>query len=119
MQDVISTESNGTELIWVKSRSSRRQFELHTGDTIVATLAFGRGTHALAQWGDIHYQFSRQGWLRPRILVRTEGSGEAGTPIATFAQRGGPLSFPDGRAFFWKKPKWLTSERIWVSSVAT
>jgi hypothetical protein len=116
----------GAELVWTKPRSSKRQFELQAADTtIVATLAWGRGTRAHAQWGELHYKFRRQGWLRPRILVHAADSesatedGEATTPIATFAQRGGVLSFPDGRAFFWKKPKWMTSERLWVDGEAT
>jgi hypothetical protein len=119
MRDVMSTRGEGAELIWVKPKRSKRQFELHEGDTIVATLVWSRGTRSRAQWGETRYQFSRQGWFRPRILVRTENYGEADVPLATFAQRGGLLSFPDGRAFFWKKPKWLTSERIWTNSAAT
>jgi hypothetical protein len=116
---------NGAELIWVKPKWSKRQFELHTGDTIVATLVWDRGTRALAQWDESRYYMSRRGWLRPRILVTTADSSSgrvgagAGTPIATFAQHGGLLSFPDSREFFWKKPKWLTRERIWVDSAAT
>jgi hypothetical protein len=113
-------------MVWTKSRTTRRQFELKAADdTVVATLAWGRGTRARAGWGELHYQFSRQGWLRPRILVRTVDSesatadGAATAPIATFAQRGGVLSLPDGQAFFWKKPKWLTSERLWVDGAAT
>jgi hypothetical protein len=116
MRDVMSTRDEGTKLTWVKPRWSKRQFELHDGDTIVATLAWGRGTRALAQWGEIHLQFSRQGWLRPRILVHTADSVEADVLIATFAQLGGRLSFPDGRALRWTKPKWLTRERIWVDT---
>jgi hypothetical protein len=122
MRDVMSTsgEDQGAGLVWTKPKWSKSQFELHAADnTILATLAWGRGTRAQAQWGEIHYQFSRQGWLRPRILVRDADSGEAGTPIATFVQRGGTLSVSDGRTLRWTKPKWLTSERIWVDSAAT
>jgi hypothetical protein len=128
MQDAISTYGqvqDGGELIWVKPKWSKSQYELRAGDTIVATLVWDRGTRALAQWGERRYHISRRGWLRPRILVSTGDSSEGrvedgpGTTVATLAQHGGLLSFPDGRAFFWKKPKWLTRERIWVDSATT
>jgi hypothetical protein len=129
MRDTTNTYSrdvqDGAELIWVKPRRSKSQFELHAGEATVATLEWSGSTRAVALWGERHYQFSRHGWLRPRILVHAVDSsqvgeeGEAGTPIATFAQHGGVLSFPDGQSFLWKKPKWLTNERIWVDGAAT
>jgi hypothetical protein len=127
MRDATNTYGqvqDGAELIWVKPKRSKGQFELRAGDTIVATLVWDRGTRAVAQWGERRYHMSRRGWLRPRVLVSTADSGERGvedgadTPVAMFAQHGGLLSFPDGRVFFWKKPKWLTRERIWVDSAA-
>jgi hypothetical protein len=113
-------DDQGAGLVWTRPKESKRQFELQVADnTILATRTWGRGAHAQAQWGEIHYQFSRQGWFRPRIMVHAADSAEAGTPIATFAQHGGVLRFPGDRAFFWKKPQWLTSERLWVDSAAT
>jgi hypothetical protein len=121
MQDVSHTltEGQNAELLWVKPKWSRLQFELRAGETVVATLAWTRGSRALAQWGESQYRFSRQGWLRPRILIRTADSGDTDEPLATFAPRGGVLTFPDGRVFIWKKPKRLTSERVWVDSAST
>ena len=49
MRDVMNTRGEGTEMTWVKPKWSKRQFELHEGDTIVATLVWGRGTRALAR----------------------------------------------------------------------
>src|SRR5262249_41913249 len=108
-----------SDLMWVKPKRSRRQFELRAGDTIVATLAWSRGSSALAQWGENQYRFSRQGWLRPRILLRDAGAGDTSEPLATFTQHGGVLSFPEGTAFFWKKPRRLTKERIWADAGGT
>lgn len=110
------------ELEWVKPRWTKLQFELRAGETMVATLAWVRGSRAVGEWADGQYRFSREGWFRPRILVRgaaTEAMDAHEEPIATFAYRGGTLSFPDGRAFVWKKPKKLTTERVWVDSAAT
>ncbi len=117
LRDVI-----GRELEWVKPKWTKLQFELRAGETVVATLAWAHGSSAVGEWAEGQYRFSRAGWFRPRILVRgaapdaTDASEE---PIATFAYRVGTLTFPDGRTFLWKKPKKLTTERIWVDSAAT
>jgi hypothetical protein len=119
MQDIshTPTDDQNAELLWVKPKWSKRQFELHAADAVVATLAWERGSRAVAQWGEFRYRFSRQGWLRPRILVRSAGATDGGEPIATFLPRGGTLTYPDGRTLVWKKPRKLTSERIWADSV--
>jgi hypothetical protein len=121
MQDVSDALTGGqnAELLWVKPKWSRLRFELRAGDEVVATLEWTRGSRALARWGDFQYQFSRQGWLRPRILVRSAAATDAAEPIATFLPRGGTLTLPDGRPFVWKKPKRLTREQIWVDDAAT
>jgi hypothetical protein len=113
------TEGQTGELLWVRLKLSRLQFELQAGETVVATLVWNRGSRALAQWGESRYRFSRQGWLRPRILVHAEDSTDGAEPIATFLPRGGTLTFPDGRPLVWKKPRKLTGDRIWVDSAAT
>jgi hypothetical protein len=109
----------GRELLWVKPKWTRRQFALRSGDTILATLTWTRGSSALAQWGASQYRFSRQGWLRPRVLIRDASADDTSEPLATFTQRGGALTFPDGRIFVWKKPKRLTNERIWADAAGT
>jgi hypothetical protein len=105
--------------MWVTSEQARRQFELRAGDIVIATLAWSRGSNALGQWGERQYRFSRQGWLRPRVLVRDAGASDTAEPLATYAQQSGALSFQDGRVFFWKRPKRLTNERIWVDASGT
>jgi hypothetical protein len=113
------SEDQSSVLVWVKPRRSRRQFALRSGDTVLATLTWTRGSSALAQWGASQYHFNRQGWLRPRVFVRDASAGDTSEPLATFTQRGGALTFPDGRVFLWKKPKWLTNERIWADAAGT
>jgi hypothetical protein len=108
-----------SELQWSRPHRSKRAFELHGGDTILATLTWTRGSRALAQWGASQYQFSREGWLRPRVLVRDASAPESAEPLASCTQRGGTLTFPDGRVFLWKKPKRLTSERTWTNAAGT
>jgi hypothetical protein len=113
------------ELLWVRPKRLRLQFELRAGEDVVATLAWTRGSNALGEWAGGQYHFRRAGWLRPRIVVSDAAGGgqsAAGSPtepLATFTYRGGMLTFPDGRAFTWTKPKRWTTERIWVDGAAT
>src|SRR5262245_31003296 len=121
MQDSTRADSEDPSgaLVWVRPKRTSRQFVLRSGDTILATLTWARDSSALAQWGTSQYHFSRQGWLRPRILVRDASAGDTSEPFATLTQRGGALTFPDGRVFLWKKPKRLTNQRIWCDASGT
>jgi hypothetical protein len=121
MQDSTHADSEDPSgvLVWVKPTRTGRQFVLRSVDTVLATLTWTRGSSALAQWGASQYHFSRQGWLQPRVLVRDASASDTSEPLATFTQRGGALSFLDGRAYFWKKPKRLTNERIWGDAAGT
>jgi hypothetical protein len=120
-------EVRGDELVWVRPKWSRFFFELRTGETVVATLAWAGGSRAVGECAGAQYRFSREGWLRQRILVR-EGAtgGPTGAdareePVATFARRrgGGTLTFPDEREFLWQKPRAWTTERVWTDGAAT
>jgi hypothetical protein len=121
MQDSTRAASEGqsSALVWIRPERTRGQFELRSRETVLATLTWSRGSSALAQWGAGQYHFNRQGWLRPRVLVRDASAGDTSDPLATFTQRGGALTFHDGRVFLWKKPKWLTNERIWAEAAGT
>ncbi len=117
--------ASGQELRWIKPKVLKLQFELHTGETTVATLAWTRGSRALGQWGEHRYWFSREGFFRPRVLVRSASNTTAKAPtaqdqaLATFTNRGGTLTFTDGLAFLWKRPQRWTNERIWTDTAAT
>jgi hypothetical protein len=110
------------ELRWIKPRRSRRQFELHAGEAVVATLTRTRGAEAIGQWAGEQYRFGRQGWFRQRIVVHRTPAADAPDPtiapdalLATFVHRD-TLAFADGRTFLWQKPKRWTNERVWVDS---
>jgi hypothetical protein len=112
-------EIDGAELRWVKPSWRKLQFELRAGEAMVATLAWTGGGRAVGQWDREQYRFSREGWLRPHVVVRGAAAAAVDEPIATFAYRGGTLTFPDGRAFVWKKPRRWTNERIWADGAGT
>jgi len=121
MQDTmpLTEESQGMELVWIQPKWSRPQFELRARDTTLASLDWTCGSLALGRWGAAAYCFSRKGWLRPRVLVRSTAQCEADAPLATFETRRGTLTLPDGRAFVWQKPTRLGRVRIWVSDTGT
>jgi hypothetical protein len=112
-----SNEGAGEELFWVTSTRSR-QFDLRVGDNVVALLEWTGGSSARArgEWGNAAYRFNRAGWLRQRVFVRAESAGGASPPLATFVQRTGRLTFPDGRTLIWTKPKRWTNERVWADA---
>ena len=109
----------GQDLRWVKPRWLKREYELHAGDSLAATLAWTRRNEALGRWAGGQYRFRQEGWLRARTLVYrgsggTETTDEHAEPVATSARRGSTLTLSDGRTLLWKQPKRLTSERVWV-----
>lgn len=108
----------GVELQWVKPRWTKPEFELHAGDTVVATLRGTGRSRADGTWAGGQYRFSREGWSRPRILVRRAASEDTDELLATFIYRGALLDFPDGRSFRWTKPKRWTAERVWLDDAA-
>jgi hypothetical protein len=118
MQDSATQASNqdqGRDLLWVKPKWSRREYELRAGDAVLGTLVWNRGSQALAEWGESRYRFDRKGWLNPRITVHGDASGqEASEPLATFSPRGGILTISEGRKFVWKKPQRTSTGRRWT-----
>jgi len=118
---MMQTFQGGAALRWARPKRSELRYELHAGEAVVATLAWARGSRAIGQWAEACYWFNRQGWFRPRTVVRS-AAGEAAEQeeqaeiVATFAHRGGILSFPDGRTLLWKRPRRWTNERIWADS---
>lgn len=110
-----SDQHQGHALLWIKPTWSRREFELRTGDAVLGTLVWKRGSQALAEWGESRYRFDRKGWINPRITVRRDASEpEASQPLATFSPRGGILTILDGRTFLWKKSQTTSTGRRWT-----
>jgi hypothetical protein len=109
----------GAELAWVKA--GRRQFSLHLGGDVLATLTWRERGRALGEWGVERFWFSHEGWFRPRTVVRrtAESAGAhdvMDTPIALFvhAGGGGSLVSPAGKLIVWKSPRFWAGERVWI-----
>lgn len=105
------------ELRWIKPKWTKLTFELRAGEAVVATLNWARKSPPRGEWaGGRQYLFDRDGWLRPRILIRDASAGEASEPVATFTRRGGALLLSDGRQYRWDKPNHWTTKQIWRDS---
>ena len=73
----------GQPLRWTQPTLLKREYELHAGDEVVATLRWQKtfGSLALAEAADGTWTFKRSGFLRPKITVRVPGSE---TEVAVF-----------------------------------
>jgi len=114
----VPAEDNAAELVWVRPKWSKRDYELRRGQTVVASLRWARGTHAVARWDDgPQYEFGRTGWLRQRIVIDELGAAAQvadGEPLATFLPHGGMLRLRDGRTYLWRGVRRLSRERLWT-----
>ena len=114
----------GIEMIWVQPKRSRPQFELRSGEDVVATLSWHKKARALGQWDKQRFWFSQQGWFHRRTIIGGAPSNSDDTcdanaeSLALFVHQGsgGTLVFPDGRLLTWKKPKIWTNGHVWVSA---
>jgi len=100
----------GLSLQWHRPSLFKAEYELKSGDALVATLRFRSawGTFATAQSDDGCWTFKRVGFWQTRATIRPCGSEEE---IASFRNNtwsgGGTLLFPDGRQYpantnFWQ-----------------
>lgn len=101
------------ELVWAQPKATRREYELRTGNDLIATLRFQRGSLADATFGASHWTFKRAGFWQPRVTVRASGSDQ---DIALFRPRwtgGGHLEFPDGRSLQLNSANFWQSRWVW------
>ncbi len=90
------SELAGTELLWEQPARTKRDFELHAGEELLAVLRFQRGSLADAAVADCRWTFKREGFGHPRVTVRMPG---ADTDLAVFRASwtgGGTLEFAAG-----------------------
>jgi hypothetical protein len=107
------SETAGEELVWVQPAAGRREHELRSGDDVIATLRFQRGSLADAEAEGHHWTFKRQGFWQPRVTVRVAGSD---ADLAVFRPHwagGGTLEFADGRPINFRSANFWHSEWVW------
>jgi hypothetical protein len=108
----------GLPLHWHKPHLLGTEYELKSGETLVAALRFRSifGTFATGQSAEGCWTFKRVGFWQTRVTIRPCDSQEE---IATFKNAtwsgGGTLLFPDGRQYpantnFWQTQYQFTTE---------
>lgn len=105
-------EFTGRVLEWVQPRVFERAYELVSGETLLATLAFRSsfGTLAVAETAEGSWTFKRVGFLNPRISVRQAGGLD---DLALYRPRfwgGGDLAFTAGPVVSWRSSDFWTTE---------
>jgi hypothetical protein len=102
----------GRELEWKQPSAWKMEYELRTGEDLVATLRFRSsfGSFATAESADGCWTFKRVGFWQTRVTIRGCGSD---TEIAMFKNNtwsgGGTLEMHDGRQFLATTNFWQTN----------
>lgn len=105
----------GSSLEWVQPRALKMEYELRSGEEVVATLRFRSsfGSFATAESADGCWTFKRVGFWQTRATVRPCGSD---TEIASFRQgtwaSGGTLELPDDRKLQVSTNFWQTRYQV-------
>lgn len=110
------SEFVGQELLWQPTAMMKARYELIAGDAIIASFDMSNWTNeAMAQTPEGMLIFNREGFWRPRVIVRS--GDKAGPVLATFKQYwngGGVLQFTDGRVYTWEKMSFWGMKRGWT-----
>lgn len=85
---------------------TQQVFELHAGDTVVATLRFEHASLTVGEGDGHRWTFKREGFLHPRVTVRLPDSNDNAATFQASWSGGGSLELPDrvlrfGAANFW------------------
>ena len=100
-------EAGGQSWIWVHPNVFTREFELHAGGQLLATLRYAGmfGTRAIGESRGQRWTFTWEGVLRPRIRVRAADSDTdvavADLPWLGWGGRPWMLRLADGRTCQW------------------
>ena len=92
----------GQPLKWIQPRAFKLEYELHDGDSVVATLRYPRffDTFAIAECADGTWTFQGGDFRQPTVCIR---AFRADTDLAELKKNmwtgAGILEFPDGRKY--------------------
>jgi hypothetical protein len=106
----------GRELVWEKPRALRREFELRSGEEVLATLRWSKGwwsTLAEATSAEEQWTFKRSGFWKPKVTARRPGSE---TDLATFElgwNGAGVLTLTGGATYRWDNEGFWGNAFVW------
>lgn len=107
----------GNTLSWVQGRNLRRSYDLRFNGETIGKLRFEKafGSLAVAETPNGIWTFKREGFVKPRVTVRTVGSDNN---IAVYQQNwggGGAIRFDSGQEYEWKNSSFWGSEWKFLS----
>jgi hypothetical protein len=99
-------ESVVQDLAWIQPVRTQQAFELHAGDTVVATLRLEHASLAIGEGDGHRWTFQREGFWHPRVAVRLPDSDDNAATFQASWSGGGSLELRDrvlrfGPANFW------------------
>ena len=109
----------GQELIWDSSHTTKRAYELHAGEQILATLTQSSvwNQSRVASSDEGHFTLARVGFFRQRIVVTdATSSAELATMPSTGWSGNSTLTLPDGRIYHWRKSGFWGAKWVWLDS---
>jgi hypothetical protein len=103
-------------LAWTQPKALRREYQLKNGDELVGRLRFEKsyGSLALAEVASQNWTFKRQGFLHPRVTVRTPNSEIDFAVFRPNWSGSGVVEFSDGRQIHWRCNSFWRSEWAFV-----
>jgi hypothetical protein len=106
------------DLQWKRVKWWKREFELRSGDEVLAKLYQGKGIHGvMGEATDGYWVFKRRSFWS-RDIVITELGTQAEIAVATRGRKKS-LVFSDGRTFTLKKTTIWRHEWVWLDDVET
>jgi hypothetical protein len=99
-------------LRWTQPSALSREYELHAGDEVLATLRWQKTfcSLALAESADGAWTFKRSGFLSPKVTVRVPGSDTEVGVLKPGWRGEGTLRLADGRGYQWVNTSFWRSE---------
>lgn len=90
----------GKQLVWQAVKGQKSHYELRCGNEVLGTLAWDK-SEVRGTCGGTTWRIAREGFFRPRLLIRQEGEE---TPVGTLevgALGSGRLAVANGPTFKW------------------
>jgi len=101
-------------LAWSRPSLFRREFELRSGETLVATLRIRGAFRAvgLVESADGAWAFARTGFLQRRATIRESGKDVAAFSSTSWSGHAGEIAFASGRRFELAVNLWATRVEV-------
>jgi hypothetical protein len=107
-------EAAGQDLQWTRVKWGKREFELRSGDEVLARLYAQKGTRSrIGEAADGQWAFKRRSFWNADIVI-TEVASQAEIAIVKRGRKKS-LTFSDGRLLTLKKTSFWRNEWVWLN----